>query len=184
MASIEIRRAAAQDAPAIAAVHIASWRTTYAGLLPQRIIEQRTDPTVRLALWERRLAQPNGFIFVAAIGTEICGFAAAAPMPDSLPYERDPLPGYDAYLEGLYSLVAVQGHGIGRQLLRHVAKALTADGLQSLCFHVVANNPTRGFYEHLGAAHIRDERVRDGDDEWLQCAYGWQSIAPLLAERA
>jgi GNAT superfamily N-acetyltransferase len=184
--SVTIRRARRDEAAAIAAVHVAAWHESYTGLLPQRIIEQRTKIDVRTALWDARLARlarPNGAVFVAANASGICGFAAAAPMPDELPYGRDPLPGFDAYLESLYSLAAVHRQGIGRRLLRHVAEALTVTGSNSMVLHVFGANPARGFYEHLGAELIREEHMQDGEDSWLQCVYGWRTLAPLLIDR-
>ena len=44
---IAIRRARARDAPGIAAVHVATWRSAYAGLLPDEFLENLS--AIRLA---------------------------------------------------------------------------------------------------------------------------------------
>ena len=73
-----IRRAVLADAEAMAAVHVASWESTYAGVLPAAYIAERTL-AVRYAFWRDRLieADPAVCIFVACGDDgEVCGFAS------------------------------------------------------------------------------------------------------------
>ena len=59
-----IRRAVAADAVAIARVHVESWRSTYAGIVPEEILAS-LNLDDRAEMWERMLAAEDGLIFVA-----------------------------------------------------------------------------------------------------------------------
>ncbi len=174
---VTIREATRDDAIEIAAIHIASWRTTYAGLLPAELIEERSDMVRRVAQWRRRLADPSRPTLLAQIDDVPCGFANFGPMPER-PQDCAPLPDFAAYLDALYLLASVQGRGAGRALLAGAAIRLRAAGMPSLALHVLATNPARHFYEHLGAVWVRDEPV-DADDPWVRSVYGWRDIAGL-----
>ena len=175
--NVEVRRAGAADAAAIARVHIASWHTTYGTLLPPRIVAERTRWDVRSALWAQRLSTDRA-VFVACDGDGIFGFAGACAMSE-LPEDRNPVPQFDAYLESLYLLSDRQRHGVGRALLAAVARDLIANGYHSMALHVLASNPARGFYERLGAVHVRDE-PREAGETWTSCAYGFDDIRTLI----
>jgi GNAT superfamily N-acetyltransferase len=172
-----LRDASADDAIDVAAVHCASWRTTYAGLLPAEIVAARTEMLPRVELWRRRLADPSRGCVVALLDGVLCAFAEFAPMPER-PQGMEPVRGYDAYLEAIYALLAVQHRGIGRALLGGVAERLRAHGHRSLALHVLATNPARGFYERLGARLVREEPPGPGET-WHGCVYGWPDLGVL-----
>ncbi len=174
-----IRRANLDDAEAIARVHCASWRSTYAGLMPAPFIERRTQLGPRIAQAQAALARTGASVFVAEAEDGVCGFANWGAMPER-PQDREPLPGYDAYLYGLYLLAQVQGRGLGRAMLQAVAGALLLDGRSSMALHVLAVNPARGFYERLGARHVRDEPPDEIPEGRIYvCAYGWPDVRCL-----
>jgi len=56
--AVTIRPAGLDDAPAIAAIHVAAWQETYAGLLPPEMIAAQTVER-RLAAWTRILGGRN-----------------------------------------------------------------------------------------------------------------------------
>jgi GNAT superfamily N-acetyltransferase len=175
--ALVLRDASAADAIEIAAVHCASWRTTYTGLLPPEIVAAHTEMTPRVDLWRLRSADPSRGCVVALLDGVLCAFAAFAAMPER-PQGMEPVPGYDAYLEAIYALQAVQHHGIGRALLGAAAERLRARGYRSLALHVLASNPARGFYERLGARLVREEPPGPGET-WHGCVYGWPDIGTL-----
>ncbi|MFC6592160.1 hypothetical protein ACFP81_09220 [Deinococcus lacus] len=47
MAPFHIRRAEAADAPALARIHVQSWRETYTGLLAPDFLERATNDAAR-----------------------------------------------------------------------------------------------------------------------------------------
>jgi ribosomal protein S18 acetylase RimI-like enzyme len=172
-----IRGATDADAAAIARVHVASWREVYAALLPAPIMETNT-PERRRALWERILTAGERHVFVAVEDEAIVGFICGGPMPESI-RGRAPIVGHDAYVDALYVRADRHGRGIGRALLGMLAGALTQDGLHALALHVVAQNPARRFYEHLGARFLHEEPIAPGVDEGMQCAYGWSELSSV-----
>ena len=44
---------------------------------------------------------------------------------------------------------------------------------------VLADNPSRGFYETLGARQIREKTAEVGGIEVIEVAYGWSSLRRL-----
>ena len=79
MPTVDYREATTDDASAIGALHVASWRETYAGLLPQDMLD-RLSAESRAAMWATVLdapANPNGTrVYVAESAGEIVGFGA------------------------------------------------------------------------------------------------------------
>ncbi|MGH7083197.1 MAG: GNAT family N-acetyltransferase, partial [Acetobacteraceae bacterium] len=61
---IGIRRARPADAAAIAAVHVAAWRSTYPGILPDRYLAHLS--VIRQASHYDRAIRAEGGVFVAA----------------------------------------------------------------------------------------------------------------------
>jgi GNAT superfamily N-acetyltransferase len=176
-----VRRAGPVDAEAIARVHIASWRTTYAGLLPEHVLAKRTDWEVRRALWVGRLRGGERSVFVVEDGVGIVGLACASVMPER-PQDYEPLPQFGAYLDALYLLLDRQQRGFGRALLGAVARDLVARGITSMALHVLSTSPARRFYERVGATFVRDEPAYG--EEYFSCAYGFADLGVLVAAGA
>lgn len=139
-----IRSATRQDARAIAAAHVASWRENYRGLLSEEAIAKRTFE-YRLEMWTRFLDEPQRSTLIACgEKDEVIGFVSATAM-------RPPEFGFDAYLQTLYLLASEKGAGTGKALLRACATDLIARGCRNMALRTLRLNPARGFYEHLGA---------------------------------
>jgi GNAT superfamily N-acetyltransferase len=173
--SCHLRRAVPADAEAIARAHIASWRTTYAGLLPNDVIAKRTHWETRRDLWITRLSGERA-VFVVEGDDGIAGFACASPMPER-PQDYEPLPEYGAYLDALYLLADRQRRGFGRKLLAAVAGDLIAQRITSMALHVLSTSPARTFYERMGAAFVRDEPAYG--EAYFSCAYGFSDLGVL-----
>lgn len=172
---MRIRLATAADAPAMGRVHVASWRTTYPGIVPDAALV-RLDATVSAARWSRRFADPEypQGIFVAEDDAgSVVGFATGGP-------ERDGIPGHAGELYALYLLQEAQGRGAGRALVRAVADWLAADGVATLLAWVLAeNHGARGFYERLGGRHVATKPYLIEGVALDEVAYGWTDTAPL-----
>jgi len=116
---VTIRRAQLSDAEAIATMHIASWRETYAGLMPDGVL---TDPGLlpgRQRFWRSVLSDARFAASVTVVAMRdgaVVGVAMAGP-----PIDLDEQPaGWQLYV--LYLLAAEQGRGIGRRLLELVVE--------------------------------------------------------------
>ncbi len=87
-----IRAATVEDAPGIASVQAESWRTTYAGMVPDDVIAQYGGYDRRVAQWTRMLtgAERTQAIFVVNDHGRIIGFALGGPLRSSdLPYQGE-----------------------------------------------------------------------------------------------
>lgn len=154
-----VRRARMADAAGMAAVHVASWESTYAELLPEEFIRARTFEA-REAFWRDRLLEddPRVPIFVAC-GEDgaVVGFASGGA-------ERTGELGVDGELYSIYLLEEAQGAGRGRALLEAVLGELRGLGMRRVAVWVLGTNPARGFYERLGGRLI-GRRTVDGFEE-------------------
>ena len=75
----------------------------------------------------------------------IVGFASGGPRQGESSY-----PEYEGELYTVYLLRQYQRRGLGRRLLGAVARGLLADGKRSMLARVLAENPSRPFYETVG----------------------------------
>ena len=147
---ITLRRAAADDAPAIAEVFLASFHATYEFPLAH------TDDEVRG--WVRGTLVPTMESWVA-IDRALDGAPVVAMMVVS--------PGH---LEQLYVAPDRLGGGIGRRLVE-LAKERSPGGLSLWTFQV--NERARRFYERNGFVAVE---LTDGDNEERQpdVRYEWR----------
>lgn len=167
-----IRRATAEDAEAIARVHVASWRATYAGIVPAEFLAALSVEQ-RAAQWREAVTPGRqSYLVVAEAEGEVIGFAVGGP-------EREGDPDYVAELYAIYLLAEHQGRGIGRALVKEIARELSRRGLNSLLVWVLAENPARKFYEALGGRYLREKEIEIGGQPLLEVAYGWKSLEML-----
>jgi ribosomal protein S18 acetylase RimI-like enzyme len=143
---IRVRPAAADDALAIAGLHLRSWRDAYRGLAPPEAYETLTE-AVRLARWTAILAQPQDrhLTFVAEQAGGLLGIGVAASPSEAAFGPR-------GEVRSLYVDPAAKRMGIGRRLLGEVAATLDGWGYGGVALGVVAGNaPAIAFYRSLGA---------------------------------
>lgn len=174
-----IRPATPADAEGIAHVHVASWRTTYRGILPDSLLAGLSVER-RAAFWGEILgrAERPGVILVADHPVKsIIGFASAGP-------PQEPLAGYDAELHAIYLLEAHQRGGLGRALVRAAAEALLTRGHQTMFLWVFAENESRRFYEALVGQVLHTGQEEFGGVTKEKIAYGWPDLAALAGRAA
>lgn len=170
-----IRRAKLEDVTGIARTHIASWRESYRGIVPDDFLNNLSIER-RIAQWNESLANPQNQyhrVFVAEVGGEISGFAGYGS-------EREADPVYLGELYAIYILQSAHRKGIGRRLVNAVAQDLMAQGITSMLVWVLADNPARGFYERLGGFYLREKAIEIGGRNLIEVAYGWKDIRPLV----
>ena len=95
--------------------------------------------------------------------------------------ERTGDPIYDAELYAIYLDPGHMRHGTGTLLTRALARALQSQGFHSLLVWVLAANPARYFYAALGAQYVREATITIGGAELSEYAYGWPTLATLIA---
>lgn len=173
---MNIRLARPEDAPAIAHIHVASWRSTYTGIVNAETLANLSVES-RLAQWQRALALPPSarqclFLGETASG-EPAGFVSGGPQREaSLPY--------DGELYAIYLLEKAQGQGMGRALLLAVAGFLQQNGFQGMLVWVLKDNPARNFYRAMGGQFVMEKPIEIGGQTLIEEAYGWPGLADLL----
>src|SRR5205085_8837706 len=76
---VTIREARIEDAPGIAKVHVDSWRTTYAGIVPAEYLANLSYER-REQIWKDILKSNAEFIYVAVTGSgQIVGSVSGGP---------------------------------------------------------------------------------------------------------
>jgi GNAT superfamily N-acetyltransferase len=169
--AISIRSAEIQDAAAIAHVHIQSWLTTYAGIVPAEYLASLNEAE-RASLWQDWL-QRDLCVHVAELEGVIVGFVSGGPI-------REPLGEYGAEMYAIYLLQAAQGKGIGRQLVDALATALLARDFKNMAVWVLEQNPAVRFYERAGAQHLEGKQIEIGGALLTEIALGWPDLRQLI----
>jgi ribosomal protein S18 acetylase RimI-like enzyme len=174
-----VRPAVLDDAAAIARVHVASWRTTYRGLLPDDFLSSLSEESYT-DRWRRVIGDGLSRVFVVeeerrgrprrSSHDEIVGFASCGR-------ERAGETGFAGELYAIYILDRAQRQGHGRELVRAAAGALREMKLPDMIVWVLRDNPAaRHFYERLGGAYVRAQPITIGTATLLEVSYGWRSL--------
>lgn len=163
-----IRKAALKDAAGIAKVHVESWQTTYKGIIPNTYLQQLNEHN-REKLWQRNI--PEQIVYVAENNQrDIIGFSSGG-MERSGKY-----PPYKGELYAVYILKEYQRRGIGQALLTPLVNELIARQLHAMVVIVLADNPSRFFYEKLGGERIDTLVTSIADKQLREVVYGWKDI--------
>ena len=132
-----VRPARREDAPGVAACHVACWREAYAHLLDPEFLAGFDSPE-RGRRWAAHLTAPGSTTAVAPAGEEVVGFARTGP-------SRDEPPVTALELQALYLRAEHHGSGLADRLLEAVA------GSRPASLWVFADNPrARAFYAKHG----------------------------------
>lgn len=170
---IRIRAAFAGDAVGIASVHVAAWRSAYAGILPDGFLARLSLP--RQAFMYQSSIEAGRTVFVAEAENKIVGFSTAGRARTGLA---------DGEIETLYVMDDWRDYGIGRSLLQSVGRRLAASGCGSAFLWVLRDNPSKWFYQHLGGHRAADSWVTVAGVSVPQTAYIWDPIELLLTTPA
>ena len=183
---ISIRRARPSDAIAIGAVHVAAWRSTYPGILPDRFLARLSVPR-QAAHYDAAIRSSTTGVFVAAAsgtdvppgsGSRIVGFATAGRARISEVGGRRLAEGE---VETLYVLDDWRDRGVGRKLMRAAAAHLAETGCRSCFVWVLRENPSRWFYQRLGGKPVAEAMIQFAGQKVPQTAFVWDPIEQLLA---
>jgi ribosomal protein S18 acetylase RimI-like enzyme len=142
---VAVRKAVPDDAPAIAEIHVASWRAAYRGIVPDETLDGLSVER-RTAYWRRLVEAPgDSRVFVATVGDDVVGFASTGPGRD------DDLPLGARELYTIYLAPTSWRRGIGRRLLDLAVDDLRDRGHELVVLWVLRDNDRgRRFYEAAG----------------------------------
>lgn len=160
---ISIRAARPSDAQALAAVHDASWREAYRGIVPGVALERMI--AYRGPRWWRRTAGRTRSLIVLDLGNRIAGYASFGTSRSlSLPQQGE--------IDELYLDPVFQGLGLGTQLFATARRDLSARGCRGLLTWALQDNERAcRFYERLGGRVSTLETIRIGEKPLTRVAY-------------
>jgi GNAT superfamily N-acetyltransferase len=159
-----IRRARSLDAEALAMLQVDCWRESYTGIIPQPYLDGLSYAAHERE-WRRRLGS-RGWAFLAVWQSQIVGFASGGRCRS--------VKGFGGELYLLYILRQFQGRGIGRALFDAAHLELARRGYADMLVWVLADNPARRFYEHLGGEPTAESSCALGGTRLQQIAYAWR----------
>ena len=174
--AIIVRRGRADDAASIARIHVDSWRSTYAGILPEDMLLRLSSADHEARWWRHVLGRfrRRHYVYVAEHETDgAIGFISGGPARES---GLDP----EAEVYALYLLDEYQDEGVGRALFLRLATHLNRECGPSLVVWVLSENPSRYFYEAMGGRRIGRRTQRMDSVEIQETAYGWADMAELV----
>lgn len=169
---VTVDRADPADAADIARVHVEVWRTAYPGMLPDHTLARLSGP--RIAWHYEQAIRHGALVLVARGGGTVVGFATGSRRPPGAPG--------DGEIETLYVLDDWREQGVGRSLMQEAARALRARSCRSLFLWVLAENPSRWFYERLGGRPALRSTTRVGGASVPQVAIVWNPIERLIGQ--
>ncbi|MCP1495113.1 L-amino acid N-acyltransferase YncA [Peribacillus frigoritolerans] len=169
---MRIRKAVLTDAKGIAKVHVDSWKTTYANIIPDEYLNNLAYEG-REQLWKGNI--PNSDVFVAENEEgKIVGFSSGGK-------ERSgKYPDYTGELYAIYILKEYQGNGLGKLLVKPIIEELQQKNFFSMIVLVLEDNSFRLFYETLGGEKIDTIEVNISGKKLNELVYGWDNIRTLL----
>jgi GNAT superfamily N-acetyltransferase len=170
--SITIRAARADDLAAIGAIVAASWRHTFAGLLPSEVLLSITPEAQRMR-HERSFGRKGVRYRVACVADTVVGFASRGP-------GRDPELSGDHELYAIYLMPDHERRGIGKRLFEASKADAAADVCNTMYLTALSLNPNLAFYDRLGGERFAAKPLTLGARTYAQVGFRW----PLATEQA
>lgn len=174
---VHIRLAVPDDADAIARIYVETWRSIYAGSIPDHVLT-RMSHVRQASAWRHEIGGRSGRWVLAAElpGAGVVGFAGLGAN------RYGPTP-YDGEIQTLYVLDDFQGQGIGRRLMQAGFGHLKERRFQRAVVWVLSANPARFFYEAMGGQRIAERNERLWGAILAETAYGWPDLTIRARQR-
>jgi len=174
-----MRRATTDDAPAIARVYVDTWRITYAGSLPDKVLLEMS-PDIQAARWARAIERGREIVDVAEdetldVGGSVIGVGSGGP-------NRQRGSSFAGEVYTLYVATDHQNQGIGKRLLRRLFEDLSAAGYNSAVIWVLADNPSRFFYEAMNGVRLGERTEEIWGTTLREIGYGWPDLSATMAD--
>jgi RimJ/RimL family protein N-acetyltransferase len=154
---VQIRVATAEDADAIARIHVAGWQWGYRALIPASFLDALSVER-RAASWKTTLATadpPTRVLIASRAGRDVGICAVGLPQDAGHP----PL---TAYVGAIYLVEEVARTGIGSALLEAALEDAARRGFRRAYLWCLADRaPARAFYEKRGFRHDGVTKAED-----------------------
>jgi ribosomal protein S18 acetylase RimI-like enzyme len=164
---IEVRRAKAADASAIASTHDEAWRAAYQGIIPGPELDKLINR--RGTSWWDSAIRKGSRIAILGFGDLVAGYANYGRNRARSLY-------YDGEIYELYLRPEFQGLGFGHKLFGSVRKDLGQSGLHSMVVWALSDNePAVEFYRSLGGKAVARSSERFGSRVLDKVAFAWSN---------
>jgi GNAT superfamily N-acetyltransferase len=159
----EIRIATFKDVLSIAEVHVQCWKETYTGMLKQEILDELKVLDKEL-LWKEITKSPDHKLFIYTEHGMVKGFLDGYLNPEN----------NTAEILAFYLLEEIQRQGIGRELFQKFYQCALNQGYAFIRLDVFNKNPSRFFYEKMGAKIIGEAELPEFGFEITELFYQWE----------
>ncbi len=166
-----IRKAEEKDIRQIAEVHVASWKTTYRGIVSDLFLDS-LSPEQKVDQWTRNLAQPDPILFVAIEDDRVVGFISAGKC------RKKDLP-FEAEVYAIYIFEEYQQKGIGKELIVQAVEEFKIRNWNSMLIWVLEENDSKQFYENMGGKEAGRAQLEIEGQLHEEIAYGWDDLHTL-----
>ena len=174
---MHVRAALMPDVPAIARVHVETWRAAYPGIVPEKYLLEMTEAR-QGDLWAASIRRARGADSVMVAedgrGAGVVGFGSCG---------RARRGGDMGEVFTLYVTGDWQGQGVGRALLTGMLAHLHGHGINQAVVWVLSANPSRFFYEALGGKRQAERQEPFSGMVLEETAYGWSDLGAWLAKQ-
>ncbi len=168
-----IRASRTEDAAGIARVHIDSWRTTYRGIVPDEVLANLSYESGEQNA-KQRLSNSKTYTYIAEDEqAQIVGYVRGGLNPHASSE-------YITELYAIYILQEAQGCGTGKKLVHALVERLVQEHYSSMLVWVLADNPSRHFYEALEGQYVSTKPIEIGGEMFDKVSFGWRNIRVLL----
>ena len=154
------RAVTVDDVEAIETVRVATWRTSYRGIVPDTFLGRLEVTKARVERWRKGTRNTDTSRLVAIVGTELIGFSVAGGTRDEAP---DLLTVGEIY--AMYVAPPWQRRGVGTELIARSTEALRDRGYASAILWTLRDGvASRAFYEASGWAFDGTEQTWELDE--------------------
>ncbi|QXB47882.1 GNAT family N-acetyltransferase [Acinetobacter seifertii] len=159
----DIRIATFKDALSIAEVHVQGWKETYIGMVKQEILDE-LNVLDKEQLWKEISRSPDHKLFIYTENGVVKGFLDGYLNPENNVAE----------ILAFYLLREVQKQGIGRELFQKFYQCALNQGCAFIRLEVFNKNPSRFFYEKMGAKLIDEAELPEFGLGITELLYQWE----------
>ena len=169
-----LRLAGSADADVVAAIHTASWRTAYRGILDDEFLDGPLEgySRSRWRAWFTLIGGPPAHLVLAERGGVPVGFLCVVHSGGE----------FGDLVANLHVLSDARGNGIGRQLLREAARLVQEQGRSAMHLWVYSSNERAiRFYARAGGTPESEQPHLAADGQMRPSwRYLWRDVGSSL----
>lgn len=140
---MKIRKAKSKDAKGIIEVNVKTWLTTYSGIMPQEVLENKVATMKESIKICEETVEKDDNVLVAIEDEKIVGIVSYGK-GKAIDNEQT------GEIYSIYVLKEYQGKNIGKQLFIAAKKVLEEKGYKEFIVTCIKQNPSNKFYEKMG----------------------------------